>query len=395
MNKEKASLKNSLMGLEKWIQNNGWAGYDPYDIKGEVAYGKLAGNKYIGAIMDQAISLSGNIARKFFDVKPTTNPKAMALFSRAYFSMYRTFGNKEYLENGKYCLRWLKENPSQGYSGLCWGYPFDWKSRIFIPKFTPSTVVSSIASHAFLDAYELLSDDEYLDVATSICNFISKDIAQDRVSDDEICFSYTPIDKFHVHNANMFSASTLLRCSGHTGNRETRELGTRALNFVARAQNKDGSWYYWAPPDKVEKKVDNYHTGFVLECMSICKDSLGDDFEYNMELTKGIDFYASNLFFTNGAPKLMLNNNYPIDIHSCAQGIITFSEITPKRLDIALGVAKWTIENMQDGGGYFYYRQYENKRIDKTPYIRWGQAWMLLALARMLEVKNSGGEANT
>jgi len=35
---------------------------------------------------------------------------------------------------------------------------------------------------------------------------------------------------------------------------------------------------------------------------------------------------------------------------------------------------------MQDENGYFYYRIYKNY-VDRTPYIRWGQAWMLRGLS--------------
>jgi len=36
---------------------------------------------------------------------------------------------------------------------------------------------------------------------------------------------------------------------------------------------------------------------------------------------------------------------------------------------------------MQDKEGYFYYRIYKNNYVNKMPYIRWGQAWMLRALS--------------
>ena len=33
-----SELENSILKLDKWISNNGWAGYDPYDIKGTKIY---------------------------------------------------------------------------------------------------------------------------------------------------------------------------------------------------------------------------------------------------------------------------------------------------------------------------------------------------------------------
>ena len=101
-------------------------------------------------------------------------------------------------------------------------------------------------------------------------------------------------------------------------------------------------------------------------------------------------FYTDNLFLRDGTPKIRDDSIYPIDIHSCAQGIITFYELVdlePKYLNMAKKIAEWSIKNMQDKKGYFYYRIYKNT-VDKTPYIRWGQAWMLRALSYFSGDKN-------
>jgi hypothetical protein len=39
---------------------------------------------------------------------------------------------------------------------------------------------------------------------------------------------------------------------------------------------------------------------------------------------------------------------------------------------------------MFDNEGYFYYRFLKNGKIDKTPYIRWSESWMLRALSFVL-----------
>ncbi len=45
-------------------------------------------------------------------------------------------------------------------------------------------------------------------------------------------------------------------------------------------------------------------------------------------------------------------------------------------------VARWTIENMRDPSGYFYYRKYPVLTA-RTPYFHWGQATMFKALAHL------------
>lgn len=376
-------VRQSLDLLDRWIERNGWAGYDPYDIKGTKLFLFLQRNRYTNFGSNLLLNRFPMFSRKVFRVKKEINAKAMALFARGYLNLYKKSKDEKYMDKALFCLNWLMKNPSKGYSGFCWGYPFDWQSRVFIPKGAPSGVVTSTAAHAFLDAYEILGDQKYLEVAKSCCEFILNDLNIDQVDEDKICFSYTPIDNFHVHNANLFSASTLLRTFTYIKNNKYKDMGVKAINFTVSYQNEDGSWYYWAPPDKLLYNIDNYHTGFVLECLNISRRALKGEFEYESELRKGLEFYASNLFLDDGTPKIRYDSIYPIDIHSCAQAIITFCELAdfePKCLTMAEKVVRWTIENMQDEKGYFYYRIYKNY-VDRTPYIRWGQAWMLRALS--------------
>lgn len=379
-------IEYSFKKLDQWIENNGWEGYDPYDIKEKKLLIHLQKNRYTAFATEIVTALFPKLLRKVFRVEKRIIPKAMALFAKGYLSAYSKFGDKVYLNKALQCLDWLMKNPSKGYSGLCWGYPFNWQSRIFIPKGTPCSVVTSIAAHAFLDAYEILGDKKYLNVAESCCNFMINDLNIDRTDNDEICFSYTPIDNFHVHNANTWVASVLARVYRYTKNEKFKEMCLKAVNFTVSHQNEDGSWYYWAPPDKLAYRIDNYHTGFVLECLNIVRRELSDEFKYEGELRAGLKFYKESLFLDDGTPKMTDKRVYPIDIHSCAQGIITFCELAdfePEYLSMAEKVARWTIKHMQDEEGYFYYRIYRYF-VDKTPYIRWGQAWMLRALSCLL-----------
>jgi len=60
----------------------------------------------------------------------------------------------------------------------------------------------------------------------------------------------------------------------------------------------------------------------------------------------------------------------PIDIQCGSQAIdalVSFHDRDPERVASALNVANWTIEHMQDGSGYFYYRRYSRSLVKKTP----------------------------
>ena len=86
-------------------------------------------------------------------------------------------------------------------------------------------------------------------------------------------------------------------------------------------------------------------------------------------------------------PRYFHNRTYPIDIHSVAQSIITllaFRDFDAINVELAHIVANWAMENMWDREGYFYY-QVQPFYKNRISYMRWSQAWMLLALSTLLE----------
>jgi hypothetical protein len=49
---------------------------------------------------------------------------------------------------------------------------------------------------------------------------------------------------------------------------------------------------------------------------------------------------------------------------------------------LADAVFAWAMNHMWDDRGFFYYRVLRTLTI-RTPYMRWSQAWMLLALSQL------------
>jgi hypothetical protein len=70
-------------------------------------------------------------------------------------------------------------------------------------------VWTSLIGQAFLDAYESLGEERYLDVAKSICNWIVKLPREEAATGT--CLSYLAIRQSSIHNANMLGAAMLAR----------------------------------------------------------------------------------------------------------------------------------------------------------------------------------------
>lgn len=361
----------------------------PIYLKLSTVKNKLPGGNYITYPFFYFAKRQSDRLRGFFAIEPQKYPQAQSIIARAYLKMYHTSGKSTYLKEADALLEWLKNARVQEYSHYCWGQPYDWYSGKVIAANTPRTTVTSQVSHAFLDMYETTNDEQYLQIAVDACQFFLKEMNWDRDADGDICFPYTTKDAYHIHNANILAASVLIRTWYYCEEENFLQTGMKSLQFTLKHQNEDGSWYYWAPPDPIKGKIDNYHTGFVLESISVIKRYLGERFHAEDTYDRGVRYYIAQFFQDGIIPKMTPESIYPIDIQSCAQSIITLGEINsefPETIDQMIHICDWTIENMYDPEGYFYYRIYKDQTIDKSQYIRWGESWMLRALSMLISL---------
>src|SRR6185369_5263634 len=134
--------------------------------------------------------------------------------------------------------------------------------------------------------------------------------------------------------------------------------------------------------------IDNFHSAYVLLSLGrIAKTCIGAKAELDEALRHGFGFWRERFFLADGWPKYYHDSLYPADAHAAATAIITlleFSELASGALPLAKTIAAWTIRNLRDARGFFYYQRRRFYTVH-TPYMRWTQGWMLYALARLLE----------
>ncbi len=387
----------SIEKLDKWLTANGWEGYDPYDLRGTPAFLKVSQIKFLNIPQKGLFFLESaapRLLRKLFFVQKRINAKAMGLFADSYLDLYKITGKTSFWDKAQETIQWLETNYSRQYSGKSWGYPFNWQSNVLIPAGTPSSVVTATIGNAFWNFYKYTGAENYLTTCTDICDFFEENLNIYQSGNDRICFSYTPLDDFQVHNANLFVAEFLIRVGREVGNDQWIELGRKALNFTLSEQNEDGSICYWGKEQSKSCHMDHYHSGFEIQSLySIWK--LTDEQKIYRAVKRYYEFYLHHFFEAKTIPKFRPTQTYPINIHACAESILcnaTLSTDFPEGNDYLKNEALWTISNMQDRMGYFYYKIQKYgwiKRKIKIPYLRWGQAWMLRGLTQVA-VKNAG-----
>jgi hypothetical protein len=315
-------------------------------------------------------------------VPKSHNPKGTAVFLSAVVRLRRIGLLASDLEIETLSRRLLADR-SDGQPHSCWGYSFDWQQRVkFVPRGTPNIICTTFAGNALLDVQELVGGGRFTDACSSASEFVMSLLHHDNVTGDS-WFSYTPLDQSQVHNANLLGAAFLCRVARVTRNESFLLPALDAARFTARRQLADGSWGYGE--HNSQKWVDNFHTGFNLCALHrIAGDAKLTEFDD--VIRRGLRFYIEHFFDSDGAPHYFHNKTFPIDIHSVAQSIITL--LTLKHLDeraepLASAVLHWAVDHMLDPAGFFYYQKRRCYTV-RIPYMRWSQAWMLLALSVLL-----------
>ncbi len=393
-----SDILNSFKALKKYCEKEQFKGWDPFDgLNSKVfqAIPFLKRSALCRLIVIQGFKRLPFNLRRIAAVPKAHNAKGLGLFLSGYCNLYKaverrpelaeSIGSKSVLKKQIVELAELLISlQSKGYSGACWGYNFDWQSRrlFLFPKNTPTVVATNFCATALMDAYEIVKDEHYRDIALSSADFVLKDLSQTAYKGGFI-FSYSPLDgNNQVFNASLLGSRLLSYCYHYTGNEVYREAARQSVQACCGGQDSDGSWVYGLLP--TQAWIDSFHTGYNLDGL-IAYEQLTGDKSFNENIKRGFEFYIKNFFEQDGCPKYYHNRKYPIDIHCPGQLVITLSRLGlfDDYREMINRVLSWTMSNMQDKKGYFYY-QLKPGISSKISYMRWSNAFMFNALSYYL-----------
>lgn len=390
---------NSFLSLKAYCESENFKGWDPYDgLNSKVfrAIPFLKDSALCRLVVIQGFKRCPFNLRRLALVPKEYNAKGIGLFLSGYCNLYMavcrhpefevSFGSaKHLLERINELAELLISLRSEGdYHGACWGYNFDWQARrlFLFPKFTPTVVATNFCATALMDAYEVTKNQKYLDVALSAADFVLKDLHRTEYKGGFL-FSYSPLQgNDTVFNASLLGARLLSYCYKYTGNVEYKQRAAETIMACCEGQRNDGAWVYGMLP--VQSWVDSFHTGYNLDALIAYQEITGD-MSFNRNIENGFDYYVRNFFEPDGTPKYYDIQKYPIDIHCPGQLLVTLSRLhkMDEYRELAEKVLGWTVRNMQDKRGYFYY-QLKPGISSKISYMRWSNAFMFNALSHYL-----------
>jgi hypothetical protein len=376
------AVLESLQAVERWGDERGWTGRDPYDgLNARRFVRPLASRPFGRRILTQVVRRSPLDLRPLLAVPTTRNAAALAAVVSAY-ALGAVGEDSEGLDKLRAAVGLLDELRCGGFEEMCWGYPFDVQTRVFFyPRGAPNTIATSFAGLALLDAFERTGDDAFLERASHAGRFFSRHVPQTE-ADGGAFFGYLAGDRTPIHNANMLVCALLARLHAHVGNDGLRDAAEAGVGYTVSHQRPDGSWPYAERPGW--DWVDGYHTGYVLDALLACRKA-GIESADDVAIDRGLDYYRKALFLADGTPRYSSTSLYPIDIQCVAQGIQTFALASSRRrelLDHARLVFTFS-RSMQRPDGAFAYQR--NRRWGvSTPHVRWAAAPMLLALTNLV-----------
>jgi hypothetical protein len=377
--------------LDAWMSERDYAGYDPHDWLSATPIRALSfGSRWLGAAWTQVGKRSPLQLRPLVGVRPARNAKGIGLVLSAHTHLFAATGSARYGASTRGLFDWLAGQGVRVGEGVGWGYPFPWANRDFYaPAGTPSSVATAFIGQALLDAAQaepplpdLAAADAHA-LAVQAGEFIASGLRRIPGPEGTFCFSYTPLDDRAVHNASLLGAALLARlaAAGVPRSAEWAAAALAAARFTVRAQRPDGSWPYGVGARNAW--VDSFHTSYSLVALDTIARAL-DTREFDAAIDAGIDYWRG-AFFNGPAVGFHPAAPYPIDVHAVAHAVLSFIALE-HRIAGAFGeatrLADWCIAEMQDAAGYFYYQKHR-RYVNRLPYMRWTQAWMLLALARV------------
>jgi hypothetical protein len=368
--------------LERWVESHEYKSYEPFDGLTSYLRPLTFKNVFAERLLQQLIRQSPINLRPVCGVKPLESTKGRGYMAWGYLKQYQRTKNEHYLQKADSCLEWLLKNKSHKFEKPSWGNHFDFTSRAGrLPRHEPIIVWTSLIGQTYLDAYEITKRKNYLTTAMEICSWIT-DLPREHTSSGD-CISYVAFTQSSIHNSNMLGAAILARASQYSGDKKLKSIAKSAMEYSCSRQRSDGSWYYGE--GEQTHWIDNFHTGYNLDSL-LCYITSSGDKEYEPNLRNGFNFFKSNFFHENGAPKYYHNRTYPIDIQCASQAIDTFAKFNnfdPESIDMGKKTAQWTIDNMFDKKGYFHYRKLPMINVN-IPMLHWGQATMYKALSNIL-----------
>jgi hypothetical protein len=372
-------VEQALDAAERHLEAEKLRGWDPFDGLCSPLFSVpvLRSRRMLRFGAQQVIKRTPWNLRPLLRIPKQLNPVAVGLYlqGQAERAADSPAGAEHRRERAAGAVRLLAATVSPGYSGSCWGYPFDWETRHgSIRAGTPTVVATGMVANSLWTAYEHLGLEQAAEMVLSSAQFVMDDLPRLAAGDGMFCWSYSPASRQAVLNATLKGSRLLAQAHALGGSSELLDAAAHSARFVVAHQLPSGAWPY----SLSDPRRDSFHTGYVLECLEAYRRLSGDD-SVDAALARGWAYYREHFFTPELIPRYYDDRTDPLDATVCAQAIITLGEFGD--LEAASRVVGHALDRLALADGSFAYQRRAGRTV-RTPFLRWSTAWMYCGLSR-------------
>lgn len=381
-------IKKRLAALEEHFEKNNLKSFDPYDGLNTPFRKLLFKNRLLERLWLQTVRVFPVNLRGLFRIKKIIHQKTVSdLLSASSILYNKTHDEKYFLHSKKYFLM-LNDMKLKRSHGIAWGLQFYFTTRfVQADKQAPNLFNTINSLNSLLDFYETLKEkdvenDKYLvqakELTDSALDFIFNELGYEE-TESTITWNYWENLNIPIYNVNALMAGALSRYQVIFETKKYEKEICKTIAFLKSVQNEDGSWNYSS--GKKGSFIDGFHTGYILEGLSIAKMN-GVAFDESI-LIKGAKYYFENFFTEKYLPKYFNKSLHPIDGQNFAQAIQTLYYLNKLNLcdmNFIERVLERTDSILWNSKGYYNYTitKYFTYR---TPMDRWVNGPAYLALS--------------
>lgn len=396
-----SDLRPVARSVWQWCVARDFAGHDPYDgLKSQLLAPVLTHSRLLRLAVIQGVKRSPWDLRRLLRIPPGHNPKGLALLLHA-AAIWPELADADASDRLADAIAGLTSLPhgsplfdtrivvpgraaelqAAAPPAAGWGYDFPWQSKAFLqPAYFPTVVATSFVVDGFAAA-----DHPATTRVTAAAAGLVRDHFHRHEDETGVCYSYSPRDRTRVFNASLFAGKILARAAIQApaeDARRWREEAARVVDYVVARQRPDGGWIYGEAAHW--QWIDNLHTGFVLETIADTAVLLGQPDRWRAPVDRGLAFYRDHLFGPDLTPWYYADRPGRLDPHTVAQAVITFlrfADRDPQLARDARRVLEIGIARLWDRHRNGFIHSHGTGPPQRAIFLRWGQAWMLRALA--------------
>jgi hypothetical protein len=382
----RALVEKRIAQLESHFEKTELRSFDPYDGLNTPLRKLFFKIRILERLWLQFIRLIPFNIRGIVGIKKMIHLKTVSDLLSASSILYGKTNDQKYLLKAEKYFMILGNMDLKQCNGSGWGLRFYFTTRFIQANESSANLFNTInVLNSLLDYYtinkKLDNEESCIKIKKLIdvtINFIEKELGYTE-TESTLIWNYWEGLKTPVYNVNALMVGFLSRYKKMFNDNKYDGHIQKTLEFLKQGQNAEGSWNYSAGSEA--NFIDGFHTGYILEGLSIAKLNgvLFDEAFFE----KGVKYFLENFFTKDYLPKYYNKSLYPIDGQNFAQAIQTLYylyKVNDTKDKIIDNVLEQTDKILWNEKGYYNYMK--TKYFSYTTAMdRWVNAPMYLALS--------------